>query len=82
MFHDVDFRIKYCSILTKKRSFVLRGRPFNSWGVGGWVMLKKISCKRLSEEKNWVQHNVIESLWEKREKSILPTRLLEKKNSW
>ena len=38
----------------------LRDRPFNSWrgggGGGGGVILKKISCKRLSEEKNCMQH--------------------------
>ena len=33
----------------------IRGRPFNSWGGGGWFW-KKISCKRLSEEKNCTQH--------------------------
>ena len=33
----------------------LRGRPFNSWGGGGWFR-KKISCKPLSEEKNCMQH--------------------------
>ena len=32
-----------------------RGRPFNSWGRG-WVILKKISCKRLSEEKHCMQN--------------------------
>ena len=61
----------------------LRGRPFNSWGVGrGWFW-KKISCKRLSEEKNCMQHKCNSKLMrKKRGKNILPTRLPEKKNSW
>ena len=62
----------------------VRGRQFNSWGRGegrgGWFW-KKISCKRLTEEENWMQHkcNYRKLLGKKREKIILPTRLLEKK---
>ena len=61
----------------------VRGRQFNSWGGGegrgGWFW-KKISCKRLTEEKNWMQHKCNRKLMgKKREKIILPTRLLEKK---
>ena len=48
-------------------------------GEGCWWFWKKISCKHLSEKKIACSTNVIESLWEKREKNILPTRLLEKK---
>ena len=49
-------------------------------GEGGWVILKKISCKRLSEEKNCMQHKCNKELkGKKREKNILPTILLEKK---
>ena len=34
-----------------------KGRPFNSWGRGGGVILKKKnSWKRLLEEKNCMQH--------------------------
>ena len=40
---------------------------------------KKISCKRLSEEKIACSTSVIESLRGKKGKNILPTRLLEKK---
>ena len=40
---------------------------------------KKFFCRRLSEEKIACSTNVIEGLWEKREKNILPTGLLEKK---
>ena len=48
-------------------------------GGWGWVIEKKISCKRLSEEKIACSANVIESLWrEKRKKISCPTRLLEK----
>ena len=38
-----------------------------------------MSCKLLSEETIACSTSVIESLQEKREKNILPTRLLEKK---
>ena len=43
--------------------------------------LLKISCRRLSEEKNCMQHKCNRKLMEKknREKNILPIRLLKKK---
>ena len=60
----------------------LRGRPFNSWGGrggGGWFW-KKNSCKRLSEEKNCMEHKCNRELMGKKgKKNILPTILLEKK---
>ena len=40
---------------------------------------KKIPASACRKKKIACSTNVIESLWEKREKSILPTRLLEKK---
>ena len=46
---------------------------------GGWFW-KKISCKRLSEEKNCMQHKCNRELMGKKgKKNILPTILLEKK---
>lgn len=33
-----------------------RGRPFNFWGGGGWVILKTNSYKHLLEGKNCMQH--------------------------
>ena len=40
---------------------------------------KKISCKHLSEEKNCMQHKYNRKLMrKKREKNIMPTRLLDK----
>ena len=50
----------------------IRGRPFNSWGGGGWFW-KKISCKRLLEEKNCMQHK-----WHR--KKILALLQARKKN--
>ena len=48
-------------------------------GGGGWFW-KKISCKRLSEEKNCMQHKCNKELMGKKgKKNILPTILLEKK---
>ena len=58
----------------------VRGRPFNSW-EGGWFW-KKISCKRLTEENNCMQHKCNRKPMGKKGKNIPPTRLLEKKNSW
>ena len=55
----------------------LRGRPFNSWGgwVWGWLTLKKkIPASACRKKKIACSTNVIERLWEKREKNILPTR--------
>ena len=46
------------------------------------MILKKISCKRLSEEKNSLQQKCNRNLiGKKREKNILPTGLLEKKKT-
>ena len=63
-------------------TLLLRGRPFNSWGGGGWVILKKISCKRLSEEKNCMQHKCnIESLWGRKGK-IYPAHQTARKKKF
>ena len=49
-------------------------------GGGGRWFLKKNSCKRLSEEKNCMQHKCSRKLMGRKGKNnILPTRLLEKK---
>ena len=50
-------------------------------GGGGWFW-KKISCKRLSEEKISCSTNVIESLWEKKGKKYPAHHIARKKNSW
>ena len=62
-----------------------RGQPFNSWGGGGGGreggvgdFEKKFPASTCRKKKIACSTNVIESLWEKREKNILPTRLLEK----
>ena len=49
-------------------------------GGGGWVgdFEKKFPASACRKEKIACSTNVIESLWEKREKNILPTTLLEK----
>ena len=56
------------------------GRPFNSWRCGGWFE-KKFPASACRKKKIACSTNVIESLWKKKGKNILPTRLLEK-NSW
>ena len=49
-------------------------------GGRGWVILKKKNSASACREKNIAcSKNVIESLWKKREKNILPTILVEKK---
>ena len=50
--------------------FYVRGQPFNSCGEGGWVILEKISCKRLSEEKNCMQHKCNRKLMGKKGQQI------------
>ena len=69
---------------TKNYHFKLGGRPFNSWvggggGRGEWVILKKnfLQAKKLHA----AQCNR-KLMGKKGKKNILPTRLLEKKNSW
>ena len=62
----------------------VRGRQFNSWGGGegrGGVgdFEKKFPASAWRKKKIGRSENVIESLWEKKGKNILPTRLLEKK---
>ena len=52
------------------------GADHLTFGRRGWV----ISCKRLSEEKNYMQNKFNRKLMlKKRGKNILHTRLLEKK---
>ena len=61
----------------------IRGRPVNSWGGGGLGDFeKKFPASACRKEKIACSTNVIESLWEKREKNILPTTLLEKSSPW
>ena len=43
------------------------------------ILKKKFSASACREKKIACSKNVIESLWEKKGKNILPTRLLEKK---
>ena len=49
-------------------------------GVGDFE--KKFPASACRKEKIACSTNVIESLWEKREKNILPTTLLEKSSPW
>ena len=48
-------------------------------GGGGGDFEKKIPASACRKKKIACSTNVIESLWEKKGKNILPTRLLEKK---
>ena len=48
-------------------------------GRGRVILKKKFSASACREKKIACSKNVIESLWEKKGKNILPTRLLEKK---
>ena len=48
-------------------------------GRGRLILEKKFSASACREKKIACSKNVIESLWEKKGKNILPTRLLEKK---
>ena len=50
-------------------------------GEGGWFW-KKISCKRLSEEKNCMQHKCNRKLMGKKGKKIPANQIARKKNSW
>ena len=52
----------------KDNFFSVRGRPFNSWGEGA-CRKKKVACST----------NVIESLWEKREKKHPAHQIARKK---
>ena len=58
----------------RRQNSGIRGRPFYSWEGGGEaVILRKISCKRLMEEKNCMQHK-----WNR--KKILALLQARKKN--
>ena len=57
---------------------LIRGWPFNSWGGGGWFW-KKISCKRLSEEKNCMQHKCNRKLMGKKGKKYPAHQIARKK---
>ena len=50
-------------------------------GGGGWFW-KKISCKRLSEEKNCMQHKCNRKLMGKKGKKYPAHHISRKKNSW
>ena len=52
----LSFSFIFIFLFMSNLKLLIRGRPFdfNSWGRG-WVILKKISSKHLSEEKNCMQ---------------------------
>ena len=56
-----------------------RARKFNSWGGGGVILKKKIPASACRKKKIACSTKVIESLWEKKGKNILPAILLGKK---
>ena len=49
-------------------------------GGGGWVILKKISCKGLSEEKNCMEHKCNRKLMGKKGKKYPAHQIASKKN--
>ena len=62
------------------RSLLVLGPPFNSWwGGGGGGFWKKISCKRLSKEKNCMQHKCNRQLMGKKGKKY-PAHQIARKN--
>ena len=65
--------------LKKKETFLGADHLTLKRGRGGGWFWKKIPASACRKKKIACSTNVIESLWEKREKNILPTRLLEKK---
>ena len=57
---------------------LMLGADHFSWRWGGWFE-KKFPASACRKKKIACSTNVIESLWEKKGKNILPTRLLKKK---
>ena len=62
---------RHTSPLAPATSYLLRGRPFNN-----------SSCKRLSEEKNCMQHKCNRKLMGKKGKKYPAHQIARKKNSW
>ena len=70
--------------MSRQKPFIgiwLRGRPFNSLAGrgGGGYFEKKFPASACRKKQIACSTNVIESLWEKKGKNILHTRLLETK---
>ena len=60
----------------------LRANHLTLGGGGGWVILKKISCKRLLEEKHCMQHKCNRKLMGKKGEKNPAHQIARKKNSW
>ena len=69
-----------CSCNWLKYFTTLGADHFTLEGLGGWwVILKKISCKRLSEEKNCMQHKCNRKLMGKKGKKYPAHQIARKK---